>query len=157
MSEATTMEFKMKRFFLVATFFLSTIFTLSAETIFMKVGSRTFELEVKETVCGKEFLRFVKDKDLKMQKYGGFEFYVYENLKTSNESADSRYEKGNVYYNTTYNAISFAYEDHNLSSREAVLIGTFKDRSVSDFLKNAAADTSFLFSSKECGRKWRLL
>ena len=43
-----------------------------------------------------------------MQKYGGFELYVYENLKTSNETSDSKYEKGNVYYNTTYNAISFA-------------------------------------------------
>ena len=113
-------ENKMKRF-LPLTILFSSIFTLSAETIFMKAGSKTFELEVKETVCGKDFLRFVKDKNLKMQKYGGFEFYVYENLKTSNETSDSKYEKGNVYYNTTYNAISFAYENHNLGSNEAVL------------------------------------
>ena len=91
-------ENKMKRF-LPLTILFSSIFTLSAETIFMKAGSKTFELEVKETVCGKAFLRFVKDKNLKMQKYGGFEFYVYENLKTSNETLDSKYEKGNVYYN----------------------------------------------------------
>lgn len=51
----------------------------------------------------KRFLRFVKDKNLKMQKYGGFEFYVYENLKTSNETSDSKYEKGNVYYNNCLN------------------------------------------------------
>lgn len=138
----------MKRFLLLITFLFSAIFSLSAETIFMKAGSKTFELEVKETVCGKDFLRFVKDKNLKMQKFGGFEFYVYENLKTSNETADSKYEKGNVYYNTTYNAISFAYENHNLGSKEAVLIGTFKDKSVCDFLKNADANTSFSFSSK---------
>ena len=42
----------------------------------MKAGSKTFELEVQETVCGKDFLRFVKDKNLKMQKYGGFENHV---------------------------------------------------------------------------------
>ena len=138
----------MKRFLLSTTFLFSAIFTLSAETIFMKAGSKTFELEVKETVCGKDFLRFVKDKNLKMQKYGGFEFYVYENLKTSNETSDSKYEKGNVYYNTTYNAISFAYENHNLGSNEAVLIGTFKDKSVSDFLKNADKNISFSFYSK---------
>ena len=83
----------MKRFLLSTTFLFSAIFTLSAETIFMKAGSKTFELEVQETVCGKDFLRFVKDKYLKMQKYGGFEFYVYENLKTSNETLDSKYEK----------------------------------------------------------------
>ena len=114
----------------------------------MKAGSKTFELEVKETVCGKDFLRFVKNKNLKMQKYGGFEFYVYENLKTSNETLDSKYEKGNVYYNTTYNAISFAYENHNLGSNEAVLIGTFKDKSVSDILENADKNTDFSFYSK---------
>ena len=138
----------MKRFLLSTTFLFSAIFTLSAETIFMKAGSKTFELEVKETVCGKDFLRFVKDKNLKMQKYGGFEFYVYENLKTSNETLDSKYEKGNVYYNTTYNAISFAYENHSLGSNEAVLIGTFKDKSVSDFLTNAGKNISFSFYSK---------
>ena len=136
----------MKRFLLLTILF-SSIFTLSAETIFMKAGSKTFELEVKETVCGKDFLRFVKNKNLKMQKYGGFEFYVYENLKTSNETLDSKYEKGNVYYNTTYNAISFAYENHNLGLNEAVLIGTFKDKSVSDFLKNAGKNISFSFYS----------
>ena len=138
----------MKRFLLSTTFLFSSIFTLSAETIFMKAGSKTFELEVKETVCGKDFLRFVKDKNLKMQKYGGFEFYVYENLKTSNETSDSKYEKGNVYYNTTYNAISFAYENHSLGSNEAVLIGTFKDKSVSDFLKKTDKNTDFSFFSK---------
>ena len=138
----------MKRFLLSTTLLFSSIFTLSAETIFMKAGSKTFELEVKETVCGKDFLRFVKNKNLKMQKYGGFEFYVYENLKTSNETLDSKYEKGNVYYNTTYNAISFAYENHNLGSNEAVLIGTFKDKSVSDFLTNAGKNISFSFYSK---------
>ena len=138
----------MKQFLLSTTFLFSAILTLSAETIFMKAGSKTFELVVKETVCGKDFLRFVKDKNLKMQKYGGFEFYVYENLKTSNETSDSKYDKGNVYYNTTYNAISFAYENHNLGSNEAVLIGTFKDKSVSDFLKNADKNISFSFSSK---------
>lgn len=138
----------MKRFLLSTTFLFSAIFTLSAETIFMKAGSKTFELEVQETVCGKDFLRFVKDKNLKMQKYGGFEFYVYENLKTSNETLDSKYEKGNVYYNTTYNAISFAYENHSLGSNEAVLIGTFKDKSVSDFLTNAGKNISFSFYSK---------
>ena len=138
----------MKRFLLSTTFLFSAIFTLSAETIFMKAGSKTFELEVRETVCGKDFLRFVKDKNLKMQKYGGFEFYVYENLKTSNETSDSKYEKGNVYYNTTYKAISFAYKNHNLGSNEAVLIGTFKDKSVSDFLRNADANIDFSFYSK---------
>ena len=138
----------MKRFLLSTTFLFSAIFTLSAETIFMKAGSKTSELEVNETVCGKDFLRFIKDKTLKMQKYGGFEFYVYENLKTSNETLDSKYEKGNVYYNTTYNAISFAYENHSLGSNEAVLIGTFKDKSVSDFLKNADKNISFSFYSK---------
>lgn len=138
----------MKRFLLSTTFLFSAIFTLSAETIFMKAGSKTFELEVQETVCGKYFLRFVKDKNLKIQKYGGFEFYVYENLKTSNETLDSKYEKGNVYYNTTYNAISFAYENHNLGSNEAVLIGTFKDKSISDFLKNADKNINFSFYSK---------
>lgn len=138
----------MKRFLLLITFLFSAIFSLSAETVFMKAGAKTFELEVKESVCGKDFLRFVKDKNLKMQKYGGFEFYVYENLKTSGEIPDSKYEKGNVYYNTTYKAISFAYENHNLGNAEAVLIGTFKDKSVSDFLKNADAHTSFSFSSK---------
>ena len=138
----------MKRFLLSTTFLFSAILSLSAETIFMKAGSKTFELEVKETDCGKDFLQFVKDKNLKMQKYGGFEFYVYENLKTSNETLNSKYEKGNVYYNTTYNAISFAYENHNLGSNEAVLIGTFKDKSISDFLKNADKNTVFLFSSK---------
>ena len=137
----------MKRFLLLTILF-SSIFTLSAETIFMKAGSKTFELEVKETVCGKDFLQFVKDKNLKMQKYGGFEFYVYENLKTSNETLNSKYEKGNVYYNTTYNAISFAYENHNLGSNEAVLIGTFKDKSVSDILENADKNTDFSFYSK---------
>ena len=45
----------MKRFLLSTTFLFSSIFTLSAETIFMKAGSKTFELEVKETVCGKDF------------------------------------------------------------------------------------------------------
>lgn len=138
----------MKRFLLLIAFLFSAIFTLSAETIFMKAGSKTFELEVQETVCGKDFLRFIKDKTLKMQKYGGFEFYVYENLKTSNEISDSKYEKGNVYYNTTYNAISFAYENHSLGSNEAVLIGTFKDKSVSDFLKNAGKNIFFSFYSK---------
>ena len=138
----------MKQFLLSTTFLFSAILTLSAETIFMKAGSKTFELVVKETVCGKDFLRFVKDKNLKMQKYGGFEFYVYENLKTSNETLDSKYEKGNVYYNTTYNAISFAYENHSLGSNEAVLIGTFKDKSVSDFLTNAGKNISFSFYSK---------
>ena len=138
----------MKRFLLSTTFLFSAIFTLSAETIFMKAGSKIFELEVQETVCGKDFFRFVKDKNLKMQKYGGFEFYVYENLKTSNETSDSKYERGNVYYNTTYSVISFAYENHNLGSNEAVLIGTFKDKSVSDFLKNADKNTDFSFSSK---------
>ena len=138
----------MKRFLLSTTFLFSAIFTLSAETIFMKAGSKTFELEVQETVCGKDFLRFVKDKNLKMQKYGGFEFYVYENLKTSNETLDSKYEKGNVYYNTTYKAISFAYENHNLGSNEAVLIGTFKEKSVSDFLKNADKNIIISFYSK---------
>ena len=138
----------MKRFLLSTTLLFSSIFTLSAETIFMKAGSKTFELEVKETVCGKDFLQFVKDKNLKMQKYGGFEFYVYENLKTSNETLNSKYEKGNVYYNTTNNAISFAYENHNLGSNEAVLIGTFKDKSVSDFLENADKNTDFSFYSK---------
>ena len=138
----------MKRFLLYIILLFSSIFTLSAETIFMKAGSKTFELEVKETVCGKDFLRFVKDKNLKMQKYGGFEFYVYQNLKTSNETSDSKYEKGNVYYNTTYNAISFAYENHNLGSNEAVLIGIFKDKSVSDFQKKTDKNTDFSFSSK---------
>lgn len=138
----------MKRLLLLIAFLFSSVFTLSAETILMKAGSKTFELEVKETVCGKDFLRFIKDKNLKMQKYGGFAFYVYENLKTSNETLDSKYEKGNVYYNTTYNAISFAYENHNLGSNEAVLIGTFKDKSVSDFLKNADKNISFSFYSK---------
>ena len=138
----------MKRFLLLTTFLFSAILSLSAETIFMKAGSKTFELEVKETVCGKDFLRFVKNKSLKMQKYGGFEFYVYENIKTSNETLVSKYEKGNVYYNTTYKAISFAYKNHNLGSNEAVLIGTFKDKSISDFLKNADKNTVFLFSSK---------
>ena len=106
----------MKRFLLLITFLFSAIFILSAETIFMKAGSKTFELEVKKTVCGKDFLRFIKDKTLKMQKYGGFEFYVYEN--------------------------------HSLGSNEAVLIGTFKDKSVSDFLKNADKNISFSFYSK---------
>ena len=59
----------MKRFLLLTILF-SAIFTLSAETIFMKAGSKTFELEVNETVCGKDFLRFIKDKTLKLQKYG---------------------------------------------------------------------------------------
>ena len=138
----------MKRFLLLITFLFSAILSLSAETIFMKDGSKVFELEVQETVCGKDFLRFVKDKNLKMQKYGGFEFYVYENLKTSNETSDTKYKKGNVYYNTTYNAISFAYENHSLGSNEAVLIGTFKDKSVSDFLTNAGKNISFSFYSK---------
>ncbi len=138
----------MKRFILLIAFLFSITSVLSAETIFMKVGSKTYELEVNESVCGKDFLRFIKDKNLKMQKYGGFEFYVYENLKTSNEVADSKYEKGNVYYNTTYKAISFAYENHKLSSNEAILIGTFKDKSVSDFLKNADKNISFSFSTK---------
>lgn len=135
-------------FLLLATFLFSAIFGLSAETVFMKAGAKAFELEVSDSVCGKDFLRFVNGKNLKMQKFGGFEFYVYENLKTSNETADSKYEKGNVYYNTTYKAISFAYENHDLGNAEAVLIGTFKDKSVSDFLKNADANTSFSFSSK---------
>ena len=82
----------MKRFLLLIAFLFSAIFTLSAETIFMKAGSKTFELEVQETVCGKDFLRFIKDKTLKMQKYGGFEFYVYENLKTSNEILNTKKE-----------------------------------------------------------------
>lgn len=55
----------MKRFLLLLTLLFSAIFTLSAETVFMKAGSKTFELEVKETVCGKDFLRFIKDKNLK--------------------------------------------------------------------------------------------
>ena len=138
-------ENKMKRFLLLITFLFSAILSLSAETIFMKVGSKTFELEVKETVCGKDFLRFVKDKNLKMQKYGGFEFYVYENLKNSNETADSKYEKGNVYYNTTYNAISFAYADHDLGKAEAILIGNFTDKSAGDVLKNLNNGTTFSF------------
>ena len=41
-----------------------------------------------------------------------------------------------------------AYKNHNLGSNEAVLIGTFKDKSVSEFLKNAGKNISFSFYSK---------
>ncbi|MCQ2579039.1 MAG: hypothetical protein MJ176_10970 [Treponema sp.] len=119
---------------------------LSAETLFMKVGSKNFELEVNESGCAKEFLKFVNGKNLKMTKYGGFEFYIYEKLKTSGEPAGTKYSKGNIYYNTVYNAISFAYEDHDLGDAQAVLIGTFKDKEVCDFLKSADNNTSFTFS-----------
>lgn len=119
---------------------------LSAESLFMKVGTKSFELEVNESDIGKEFLKYAGGKDFMMTKYGGFEFYVYEKMKTSNESLDTKYKKGNVYYNTAYNAISFAYEDHDLGNPQAILIGTFKDKTVCDFLKSADKNTTFMFT-----------
>lgn len=112
----------------------------------MKVGTKSFELEVNESGCAKEFLKFVNGKNLKMTKYGGFEFYIYEKLKTSGDPAGTKYSKGNIYYNTAYNAISFAYEDYDLGNPQAILIGTFKDKTVCDFLKSADKNTTFMFT-----------
>lgn len=136
----------MKKLLSIILYSIFVFSSLSAESLFMKVGSKNFELEVNESDCGKDFLKFVNGKNLKMTKYGGFEFYVYEKLKTSGEPAGTKYSKGNIYYNTVYNAISFAYEDHDLGDAQAVLIGTFKDKEVCDFLKSADKNTTFIFS-----------
>lgn len=116
------------------------------EKISMKVGSRTFEIQLENNQVAKEFVKFASDKDLKMQKYGGFEFYVYQRLNAGNEQKTSKYEKGKIYYNTTYNAISFAYADHDLGKAEAVLIGSFTDTSAGDYLKTLNSDIIFSFS-----------
>lgn len=118
----------------------------SGEKNSMKVGSRTFEIQLKNNQVAKEFVSFAFGKDLKMQKYGGFEFYVYQSLNAGNEQKISKYEKGKIYYNTTYNAISFAYADHDLGKAEAVLIGSFTDTSAGDYLKTLNSDIIFSFS-----------
>lgn len=118
---------------------------LSAETIVMKAGAKEFSLEVNDSMCARDFVAFVAGKNIQMQKYGGFEFYVYQQLKTADEPQTAKYEKGKVYYNTVYKAISFAYADHDLGNAQAILIGSFKDDSVCDFLATAERNTNFSF------------
>lgn len=130
----------------VACLFAQNLGAQSGEKISMKVGSRIFEIQLENNPVAKEFVKFASDKDLKMQKYGGFEFYVYQRLNAGNEQKTSKYEKGKIYYNTTYNAISFAYADHDLGKAEAVLIGSFTDTSAGDYLKTLNSDIIFSFS-----------
>lgn len=130
----------------VACLFAQNLGAQFGEKISMKAGSRTFEIQLENNQVAKEFVSFAFGKDLKMQKYGGFEFYVYQRLNAGNEQKISKYEKGKIYYNTTYNAISFAYADHDLGKAEAVLIGSFTDTSAGDYLKTLNSDIIFSFS-----------
>lgn len=118
---------------------------LSAETIVMKAGAKEFSLEVNDSVCAKDFVAFVAGKNIQMQKYGEFEFYVYQRLKTADEPQTAKYEKGKVYYNIMHKAISFAYADHDLGNVQAILIGSFKDEAACGFLAEAENRTAFSF------------
>ena len=69
---------KMKKLFSIILYSIFVFSALSAESLFMKVNSRTFEIEVEESVSGKELSKFVSGKNLKMTKYGGFEFYIFK-------------------------------------------------------------------------------
>lgn len=129
----------------VACLFAQNLGVQSGGKISMKAGDRTFEIQLESNSVAKEFVNFVSGKELKMQKYGGFEFYVYQNLDAGKEQKTSKYESGKIYYNTTYNAISFAYVDHDLGKAEAVLIGNFADELAGDVLKNLNNGTSFSF------------
>jgi len=130
---------------------LMSVFSVSVftETIFMKNNSDIFGIEINENLCGKEFLELISDNTIAMEKYGGFEFYVNKRLNEGNEPRTSSYKKGNIYYNITYKAISFVYEDHELGNPQAVLIGKFKDKKLCDYLKTSSNNMSFSFSKSK--------
>ncbi|MBR0544898.1 MAG: DUF362 domain-containing protein [Treponema sp.] len=117
----------------------------TSDTLLMSAGNKTFEIKLKDNTVAREFSKFAAGKEVKMQKYGGFEFYVYERLSTGTERKTSKYEKGNIYYNTKFNAISLAYEDHDLGSDQAILIGSFVDKSVCEALKGMKNGITFSF------------
>ena len=117
----------------------------TSDTLLMSTGNKTFEIELKDNTVAREFSKFAAGKEVKMQKYGGFEFYVYESLPTGTERKTSKYEKGNIYYNTKFNAISLAYENHDLGSDQAILIGSFVDKSVCEALKGMKNGITFSF------------
>ena len=117
----------------------------TSDTLLMSAGNKTFEIELKDNTVAREFSKFAAGKEIKMQKYGGFEFYVYESLSTGTERKTSKYEKGNIYYNTKFNAISLVYENHDLGSDQAILIGSFVDKSVCEALKGMKNGITFSF------------